>query len=230
MIADAYQAARDRVRDAVLAVVRETAPQVEARGSFYYGDFHFSSRDHSTLSDLDLVWPAARADDTQVLADRITRELHARTGLCIRTSIQPERNFETLSVADARFLAVGEYLRWAPHSSVHSEAASLLRAKIALLLARQSTGQRYADVAADVGTPTSRLALAVKLGSAAEEFSIDDLVAMSGHLEHEPSWMVLRACLTDPRAAGGRRTYVDELLGRSTVSEWLRMYLAGRLA
>lgn len=209
---------RDRVVEAVSGF-----QEVELRGSFAHDDFHLNVWDGVSRSDVDLVGLGASESRREALIRDVARAVKAGTGLPLKVSIHPERSFEDLRPDDARFLALGEYIRHerCPEAGV----GDFLRAKIALLALRAVPQERYRAVGERVGG-AARQALAVKLGDAAD-FSVGTARALLA-LSPLPEAQRLAVLMSDDEVAL-RTAYKQELLDRRTVSLWLRRYIAGTL-
>jgi hypothetical protein len=208
----------------VRGFVGRLGPEIQLRGSFAYDDFHYDSATGRTRSDVDLVAVKSRRD-ARLNAEDVARGLAAEIGQRLKVSIHPERNFEHLSGEDARFLAVGEYLRNETADAPTND--SFMRAKISLLVLRQRQSERYRDIAQRVDLPEAKTALEVKLG-AASTFPLEHAERLLSSIDAPEAGLLLHF-LRVPGDREARRRYRQDLLDRETVSPWLRSYIAGHL-
>jgi hypothetical protein len=196
------------------------------RGSFVYGDFHLNELTGRSFSDVDLVAPMSTDAECFKLRQVLELRLASALGMSIHVGIHPERNFEELSPEDARFVAVGEYLRRATGGAQDDDYASFMRAKGSLLVMRSYPAERYATVAIRIGTPHAVEAARVKMGLSVH-FGVPQTESLLRASPY-PEARTLLQFVVDPSPTG-RAAYRSQLLERASVSIWLRQYVANQI-
>ena len=148
--------------------------------------------------------------------------LLVRYGIRLRVSVQPADHFTSLSTADGRFLAIGEYLRHHFEYADDSARTSYLLAKTGLSLLRTAADERYSAIASAVNTAEARLALWVKLGHT-RAFSRDEAFTLLCTQRGEGDEARCMRQLLDARlTADAYRAYLTELRTRTKIDPWLK--------
>ncbi|GAA4514661.1 hypothetical protein GCM10023191_083510 [Actinoallomurus oryzae] len=224
----AYRTRRRTLGDAVVSAVTAAGPGLTLAGSFRFGDFHLDADAdvaHS-LSDVDLVADGAGDEARALMARKVEEGLAERVGMRLRVSVHPGAKFAALSPADARFLAIGEYLRHrddGPGTLYHD----FLLAKVTLLVLREHQGERYLEVAGRLATDEAALAARIKLGVAHGGF-LPAARTLLGRAPYPEARLLAERFL--PRAdAAEVRAYTRELRRRPGIDPWLREYVAGKV-
>lgn len=191
------------------------------RGSFAYGDFHYDTKDNRTLSDLDLLYPCSEVERHRK-AQAVQSRLQER-GIRVRVSVQPANHHAALTLADSRYVVIGEYLRHCYEVRTDVAASSYLRAKTALGIVRRLPDERYSDTAAAMNTAASRLALDVKVGMR-QNFSARDAadVIRDARIHAPEISLMLELLADDPPGPDAYAYYVNDLDRRPSISPWLR--------
>jgi hypothetical protein len=221
-----YGHQRDRLQATVCAVVSECDELLQLSGSFRFGDFHLDAFTRRSWSDVDIIAVGAPAHLRAELGEAITRGIAQRTGRQFRVSLHPGDGFRLLSEADARFLAIGEFLRYCRRST--TDYRNFLLAKISLLVLRQRQTERYLDVARRIGTPDAVLAGRVKIGISSRKFDHAAMRLLRASPYPEATLME-HAVLAAEESTEIFRWYASQLRQRQAIDPWLRNYVAGEV-
>ena len=216
--------ARNRLRRAVVAAVRQVSPVYVVRGSFGHGDFHLLGDNWISFSDLDLLYPGVREPERFHCARQVQKQVATQCDLQVRVSVQPADMYTRLSPSDSRYLSIGEYLRHRFEYSGDLLRSSYLLAKTTLSVLRQSADERYRETARRLGSPTAMLALHIKLGKEAS-FDISEAQELLARGPSEATEF-LEMLENNSSPAEVQRKYLDELALRTEVPIWLRTLVA----
>lgn len=214
---------REQLWRSVTDAVSRSGPHLYLGGSFHHGDFHLYENMELSLSDVDLVAVGASSKERYVVADQVRSEIERHAGLSLRVSVHPEHDLSRLTSSDGRFLAIGEYLRYAVSSD--PKYKNFLLAKVTLLLLRDDRSERYASVAYRLNKPEADLALQIKLGLSDEPFASSAVNLLLGSSHPEPRIFAERF-LSPDTTVERIYEYAGELRLRSGISKWLRNYVA----
>lgn len=220
---------RDEFQRTVTAAVSSVEEPVYLQGSFAHGDFHLRSTTPASFSDVDCVLSEATATTCEQVRRTVETELASRLDHTLKVSVHPGAHFSLLSGPDARFLALGEYLRHVVAIGSDPIQAAFHRAKIFLLVLRESQRERYGDVAARLShIPEVCRAHAVKLGFE-DEFPAEVPIRILRSSQTPPEGHRLAQWLTVDDLASERDLYRAELRSKTSISRWLRHYVADKV-
>lgn len=132
------------------------------RGSWKYDDFHLAPSGALTRSDLDLVVEGLSLKER--LQTQATLQAEFGNSMALRVSVHGADSLLKMNLADSFILNIGEFISKTRELKAGDPDYDYTLAKITLLLLRSFPEERYAAVAARIGTPEVRLALDVKLG------------------------------------------------------------------
>lgn len=132
------------------------------RGSWKYDDFHLAPSGALTRSDLDLV--VEGLSPTERLHTQATLQAEFGSSMTLRVSVHGADSLLKMNLADSLILNIGEFISKTRELKAGDPDFDYTLAKITLLLLRSFPEERYAAVAARIGTPEVRLALDVKIG------------------------------------------------------------------
>lgn len=212
---------RKYAQEVVLQFLEFRDLRQSVRGSWRYGDFHLDQSGRS-LSDLDLVVEELYPHDRAALRTSLIAELP----IVMNVSIHPRDSLIEMNLQESRILNTCEFISklraWPRHD------LSYTRAKILLLLSRQSTLERYTDVAARLGTPQSRHALRVKLGQSSR-FSIHDSVALASSSGQVKAVEFIEQCVVQEPTPSFLARLVKDLRSCTTIDSWLKQHLLGKM-
>lgn len=212
---------RNYAQEVVLQFLKLRGLRQSVRGSWKYGDFHLNQKGTS-LSDLDLVIEDLSSEDRVALRTSLIAELPIR----MNVSIHPKDSLLEMSLEESRILNVCEFVSKLGTCSLRE--LSYARAKILLLLARQSISERYGDVAARLGTPQSQQALRVKLGQSSR-FTIPDSVAIACSSGQVKAVELIEQCVVQQPTSSYLASLIKDLRSCTTIDSWLKQHLLGKL-
>ncbi len=132
------------------------------RGSWKHNDFHLDPTGLLTRSDLDLV--VEGLSSMERLQTQATLQADFGNSMFLRVSVHGADSLLKMNLADSFILNIGEFISKTRELNAGDPDYDYTLAKIALLLLRSFSEERYAAVAVRIGTPEVRLALDVKLG------------------------------------------------------------------
>lgn len=225
-----WESARAELARTVAESLADLEVPLEIRGSFRFNDFHLDLATGRSYSDLDLVGSALEAVETDAIRQRIADTIEAACGSKLKVAIHPAEYFSGLNPGDARFLAIGEYLRLESARKASPGLADYHRAKTVLMALRSSPSERYRATAERLHSKSSRLALNVKLGleptftweSAAELLDAVECTTEAAEL--------LRLCGEESLSESDFFNFLEELRGRTEIPSWLRSLLLDRVS
>lgn len=157
-----YQSLRNERLRLVVDTLQRHHLSIALRGSWKYDDFHLAPSGALTRSDLDLVVEGLSPKERQ--HTQATLQAEFGNSMALRVSVHGADSLLKMSLADSFILNIGEFIAKTRELKEGDPDYDYTLAKITLLLLRSFPEERYAAVAARIGTPEVRLALDVKLG------------------------------------------------------------------
>ncbi len=196
------------------------------RGSWKHNDFHLAPTGTLTLSDLDLVvegMPPMECVQTQV-----TLQADFSNSMSLRVSVHGADSLLKMSLADSFILNVGEFVSKTRELKASDPGYAYTLAKISLLLLRSFPEERYAAVAARIGTPEVALALDAKLGLEST-FPTEKAALLLRSCTHSLAREFVEECvLMDPSPTFGN-TIRNRIRCCKSIDPWLQEYLISKM-
>lgn len=224
---NSYWDLRDSRRDRLFAVLNTHGVLEGLRGSWLYGDFHLSCTGQRSLSDVDLVVTSISEIKRSLLARRLTDEI--TEFLPMRVSIHKEDSLQYMSLSDAVLMAIAEFIVKLRHDVPQCRVTrDYLRAKITLLLHRNTLNERYSAVANRVGGPHATRALDVKLGSS-ESFPLESAVTLLESLRGALPLEFGQECLVQEPTDDYIEFVEKRVRLAKTVEPWLQQYVIDKI-
>jgi hypothetical protein len=221
-----YQALRNECRQLIADTLSKHSLEDALRGSWKHDDFHLDPTGTLTRSDLDLVVDGLST--TQRMHIQAILQADFNSSLALRVSVHGADSLLKMSLSDSFILNIGEFISKTKKLSVGDSDYDYTLAKIALLLLRSFPEERYAVVAARIGTSEARLALDVKLGLSSllpTEKAVFLLRSGANPLLVE---FVNECILTKPSTS-----FVESIRNRvrhcHTIDPWLQEYLIDKI-
>lgn len=212
---------RDYTQEVVWQIIESRGLGQSIRGSWKYGDFHLDQSGRS-LSDLDLVVGELSSYGRAALRESLIAGLPIE----MNVSIHPKDSLLKMSLEESRVLNICEFI--SKLGAARSRYLSYHRAKILLLLLRQSTIERYREVAVRLGTPQAQHALRVKLGQSSR-FTIHDSVALASNSRELKMFEFIERCVIQEPTASYLASLVKDLGACTTIDPWLKEHLLGKM-
>jgi len=214
-----YLGRRSALQDAVSATL-SPRKNVHLSGSFTRDEFHLDPRLTRSFSDVDVIISDYYSTDIELLRTEIGQALSAASGTKLSVGCAPPHQFQGLNPADARFLALGEYLRRVPTLQSNQHCA-YLRAKTALMTLRIHQGENYRSVVNRIGSMGAHEAIAVKLGLRQEfpPYSLAELLRGEGATEESLTFVGMLENSSSYQKSC--EYFLGELQHRTTIPSWL---------
>ena len=206
--------------------VRTSLLPVELRGSWLHGDFHLLA-DGMSYSDIDFIYTGERSADIPATLALMSLHLEKSISVAPKISIHPTDTFASVSLADQRFLARGEFLIL-EFSGIDDAQRSAHVSKVALSIMRAHAEERYCEVAHRLGGYFARVA-ASKLGVTRDVDPNLLALELSRNSMSNPDIIVLSDWLRVPPNIDVVNLYIEELRSREGLSLWLRQYMESKI-
>lgn len=156
---------RDRIKDEIFNMVHSVNNNLEIRGSWKMGDFHYNKSNNTTYSDLDLFLP--HHNNINIDSIRIILASNIRSLLNIEVKIQTNNDIYNINLEDSYIKVIYEFIISITNASFQHDPYFIQysKAKSFILLNRNSNFiSSYSDIVADLKQPCFYDLLKVKMG------------------------------------------------------------------